>query len=129
MIKQMPRQSPFRQQLIPPITTGLTSLQAAQAFGVSRQTITSTRRKFDYMYSSDCMFLPSTPNILTTRYPLGVTRTRKLPEKHAAFRWLKDNLPVKSGSKREVHSQHDPNYELYLDYVADVKKLAIGTIV
>jgi hypothetical protein len=126
MIQHMPRQSPFKQQLIPPITAGLTAPQAAQVLGLSRQTINSARRKHDYMYAPDCMNPLATPHILTPRYPLGVTRTRKLHEKHAAHQWLKDNLPVKSGSKHEVHTQHDTNYELFRDYVADLKKRGIG---
>ena len=121
MIKHMPRQSPFKQQLIPPITAGLSSQQAASALDVTRQTVSSARRKYSCL-SSDCMFPSSTPNILTTAYPLGVTRTRKLHEKHDAMRWLKDNLPVKSGSAHEVYTQHDSNYQLYEDYTNDIKQ-------
>jgi hypothetical protein len=67
------------------------------------------------------MFPPDTPNILTTKYPLHVKRPRKLPEKHATVKWLKDNLPVKSGSKTEVYVQHDTNYQLYDEYKKDME--------
>ena len=120
----MPRQSPFKPQLIPPVTAGLSSQQAAAALGCTRQTISSARRK---QPSSGSMFPSATPNILTTAYPLGVTRSRKLHEKHAAYHWLHDNLPVKSGSKHQVHVQHDTNYQLYADYVNDMKKRGIGS--
>ena len=124
MISSLPRQSPFRQQLIPPITQGLSSPEAATALHLTRQTINAARR--NTAYSSDNMFPPSTPSILTTAYPLHTKRPRKLLEKHAAVRWLKDNLPVKSGSKHEVHTQHDTNYLLYDDYKKDMKQQDIS---
>ena len=67
------------------------------------------------------MFLPATPSILTTKYPIHVKRTRKLQEKHEATRWLKDNLYVKSGSKTEVYTQHDLNYQIYDKYKKDME--------
>ena len=114
----MPPQSPFKQQLIPSITSGLTSQQAASALSVTRQTINAARR--NTTYSSDNIFPPATPNILTTKYPLHVKRVRKLTEKHEAIKWLKDNLPVKSGSKNVVHTQHDQNYQVYQEYKNDM---------
>jgi hypothetical protein len=114
----MPPQSPFKQQLIPSITSGLSSQQAASALSVTRQTINAARR--NTTYSSNNMFAPATPNILTTKYPLHVKRPRKLQEKHEAVRWLKDNLPVKSGSKTETYTQHDHNYQLYNEYNKDM---------
>ena len=44
MISSLPRQSPFRQQLIKPITQGLTSSVAASALHLTRQTINAARR-------------------------------------------------------------------------------------
>ena len=96
------------------------SQQAASTLRVTRQTISSARRKH--------LCLSSTPNILATAYPQGVTRTRKLPLKHAAYHWLHDNLPVKSGSKNEVHIQHNTNYQLYNDYIKDTKTHGSGKI-
>ena len=125
MIKNMPPLSPFRQQLIPSITVGLTSPEAATALGCSRQTISKARRNLTY--NPDNMFPPTTPNILTTAYPLGTKRPRKSKEKHSAARWLKDHLPVKSGSKYEVHTQHDTNYKLYEDYRTDMEAIGNGT--
>ena len=111
MITSLPRQSPFRQQLIPPITQGLSSSDAASALHLTRQTISAARRNNT----------SASPSILTTKYPIHVKRTRKLQEKHDAVRWLKNNLPVKSGSNREVYTQHDTNYQLYVDYTNDIK--------
>lgn len=119
MIASMPRQSPFRQQLIPPITQGLSSSDASSALHLTRQTISAARR--NPTYSTDNMFPPTTPSILTTKYQLSVKRLRKLPEKHAAVRWLKDYLPVKSGSKTERFVQYDHNYQAYNDYKEDME--------
>ena len=119
MISSLPRQSPFRQQLISPVTQGLSSSDAASALHLTRQTISAARR--NNTYSSDNMFPPATPSILTTKYPIHVKRTRKLQEKHDAVRWLKDNLYVKSGSKTEVYTQHDLNYQVYDEYKKDME--------
>ena len=119
MIASLPQQSPFRQQLIPPITQGLSSSDAASALHLTRQTISAARR--NNTYSSDNMFPPPTPSILTTKYPIHVKRTRKRQEKHDAVRWLKDNLYVKSGSKTEVYTQHDLNYQVYDEYKKDME--------
>ena len=121
MITSLPRQSPFRQQLIPPITQGLSSSEAAAALHLTRQTISASRRKATYMYAPESMFPPSTPSILATKYPIHVKRTRKLQEKHDAVRWLKDNLYVKSGSKTEIYTQHDLNYQVYQEYKQDME--------
>ena len=124
MISSLPPQSPFRQQLIPSITQGLSSSDAASALHLTRQTISAARR--NNTYSPDNMFPPATPSILTTKYPLHVKRTRKLQEKHHAVRWLKDNLHVKSGSKREVYTQHDLNYQLYKQYKENMEAVNIS---
>lgn len=118
MIQGMPPQTPFRQQLIPSITQGLSATEAAAALHLTRQTINAARRNTSY--SSDNLFPPATPNILTTKYPLNVKRLRKLQEKHDAVKWLKDNLHVKSGSKTETYTQHDRNYQLYNEYKQDM---------
>ena len=125
LITSLPRQSPFRQQLIPPITHGLSSSDAAAALHLTRQTISAARR--NTTYSSDSMFPPSTPSILTTKYPLHVKRTRKLQEKHDAVRWLKDNLHVQSGSTTEVYTQHDLNYQVYDNYKKDTEAVNMST--
>lgn len=121
MIQSLHRQSPFRPQLIPPITQGLSSSDAALALGLTRQTISAARRKATYMYAPESMYPPTTPSILTTKYPIHVNRTRKLQEKHDAVRWLKDMLYVKSGSKTEVYTQHDLNYQVYDEYKKDME--------
>jgi hypothetical protein len=117
MIQELAPQTPFRQQLIPSITQGLSATKAAAALHLTRQAINAARRSTSY--SSDNMFPPSTPNILTTKYPLHVKRPRKIKEKHEAVKWLKDNLPVKSGSKTETYTQHDHDYQLYNRYKKD----------
>ena len=124
MIQGMPPQTPFRQQLIPSITQGLSATEAAAALHLTRQTINAARRNTSY--SPNNMFPPETPNILTTKYPLHVKRPRKLQEKHDAVKWLKDNLPVKSGSKTETYTQHDHNYQLYNDYKKDMVAMKIS---
>lgn len=124
MLTSLPRQSPFRQQLIPPITQGLSSTEAATALQLTRQTVWKART--NNKYTTENMFPPATPSILTTPYPLGTKRSRKLYETHSASRWLKDNLPVKSGSKYETYVQHDQNYKLYEDYKKDMKTANMG---
>ena len=110
MISSLPRQSPFRQQLIKPITQGLTSSVAASALHLTRQTIHAARRCNSHSH-----------DILTTKYPTHVQRARKLQEKQDAIRWLKDNLYVKSGSATEVYTQHDLNYQVYEKYKKDTE--------
>ena len=126
MIISLPPQSPFRQQLIPPITTGLSSSEAASALHLHRKTIWQARAS--NTYSPDNLLPPSTPSILSTKYPINTKRPRKLMEKHIATKWLKDNLPVKSGSKYETYVQHDTNYKLYNDYQNHMKEHNMGTL-
>ena len=47
-------------------------------------------------------------------------------EKDAAKNWLKDYLPVMSGSKKDIHIQHDRNQELYDNYRNDMEEKKQG---
>ncbi len=104
----MPPQLPYRQQLLPSITQGLSPPVAAAALGTTRQTIATSRRRALQPVAAD--------HVLAVKYPPNTHRQRNIAQKHAALNWLRDTLPVKSGSKQETHVQYDTDQQLYSDY-------------
>ena len=112
MVKKLPPLSPIRKQLIPPITRGLTSTEAATTFDLTRQSINNHRR----------LILDNAESILELKYKKGTRKKQKDEEKDDAVTWLKDNLTVKSGSAYEVYAQHNTDEEVYLFYKKDMEE-------
>jgi hypothetical protein len=118
----MPPHSPFRQQLIPAITKGLPSPVAAQAMKVSPNTINRHRR----LFNSPSPKRSTTPDIHTTKYAINTTKRMKKQHKLDAVLWAREELPVKSGSKKLLHLQYESNKRLFNDYVVDMMKKGLG---